>query len=1260
MGFLRLAVLSLLLAACQYAQTSSSSISGTVTDSSGAVVPGAAVTLTNEATGIAAVQKTTEAGVYSFPSLPVGPYTIQVEKEGFRTARRQNNALEVGTPLAVDVTLEVGETSEVVTVEARAETLQTSDASIGNVVTQQEVAEMPLNGRNPLALLVLEPGVVQLSGGASGTGVHVNGSRDMASNTTIDGIDANESSVSGASKNVYMLNPDSVQEYKVTTNNASAEQGRNSGAGVSVATRSGTNKLHGTLFEYFRNTALNSNEFFANALGTPKPDIKLNQFGFEVGGPIKRNRTFFFGSLQNQRINFAQPIDQVYGSIPTLYTPSALAGVYRYWVNNPRSPLVIGGQTITRNTPLLVDPKTGEYRAGVRNCASPTDLNCIASYNMYASDPTGVGPDPAIRKLLQTMPAVNSYSVGDGLNTGGYLWNPPARRRGPSFMVRIDHTINSKHNMFARYLGSSNDTLGGDPNNSRPQLYPGFPPLGEVFRSSKNIAVSFRSAISTRMVNELTMGMSRFGYLFTQGEANPDFPNVPAFSRASGTGLNNVDAPYRNVPRSYRIVTTPQILDNFTYLRSSHIIKAGFNFRFYRHNDQRGQPGGATVTPLLTFDSGLRAPPGFVLPAQATSSVAGINSTDFTRLQGSINDLMGIPTRLSQTFLGDLDHDTFMPFKSGDAVNLWNFGHRIKQYNMYLQDEWKVRRSFTINAGLRWEVNPAPTEAAGRVYVPNKAIEGSQGPVTFVKADQWYQRDNLRAFAPRLSLSWKIADGTVIRTGYSMAFDPISSFQITAAAGRVPGLTTTCEARVGGSVTPGCTGVPDVRYSQGFPTELQVPSVRPSDFLTLPADLQANAPAATVFDPQLRLPTVHQWNFTIQRELPREFVAQIAYVGHRGTRLYRGYDINQINSDGLLPSFLAMQNNVNKGCRADGSNCPVGVTGASVPLVTSGIVTSSFVNSSTTLNNLNLNAAGTFAGRVEQTTLAAHLRPNQQFGTITFVDSGGDSYYHSLQATLRRRFRAGLLFGMAYTLAKSIDDQSVDPIASSSGGGLSTTNTRTPSDIRNWRLERGRSDFDRTHVLNTSWIYELPVGKGKRVRPPRALEVLAGNWTLNGILMLASGSPFSVRSGVRTSNYSHESRAILTGPKPEAGLWDVPGIVGPVYFKDTSAFAIPEPGGVGGGRNIFEGPAYWNFDLGVTKMVYLRESVTVQLRGEFFNALNHPNFDNPYDASAGSASFRSTLFAQTCCATVAPPSTRAIVDTGESGRVIQFALRLRF
>src|SRR5262245_1488911 len=341
-----------------FAQTGTSSITGTIIDTSGAVVPGATVTAKNEATGVTYTQTTTDSGLYSFSSLPVGNYTITVEKQGFKTLLKTNNALQVGEPLVVDGSLEVGSVSETVTVQSGAEQLQTANATIGNVVEQKAIEALPLNGRNPLTLLLLEPGVVQRSAGGAGSGVHVNGARDRAYNVTIDGIEANESSVPNPVSNLYRITPDNIQEYKVTTNNATAEEGRNSGASISIATRSGTSEFHGTGYLFIRNEALNSNEFFANAQNIPKPKIRMFQPGFEVGGPIKKNKTFFFFSYQYNRIDFTQPIDQTFG-VPIVYTQEARNGIFRYFVPDKDNPLVINGTTITRNSTLLVNPTTG-------------------------------------------------------------------------------------------------------------------------------------------------------------------------------------------------------------------------------------------------------------------------------------------------------------------------------------------------------------------------------------------------------------------------------------------------------------------------------------------------------------------------------------------------------------------------------------------------------------------------------------------------------------------------------------------------------------------------------------------------------------------------------------------------------------------------------------------------------------------------------------------------------------------------------------
>ena len=1258
------AVVALFAFSCS-AQTSTSLISGTVRDASASVVAGATVTLSNEATGVTQRQNTTDAGVYAFPAITVGTYTVRVEAKGFKSLVKTGNTVQVSTPMAVDVVLEVGAASESVQVVASAETLQTANATIGNVIEQRAIVNLPLNGRNPLNLLIYEPGVVQRSGNT----VNVNGARATAVNVTIDGIEANESTNPNPTNNIFRLNPDNVQEFKVTTSNPTPEEGRNSGANVSIATRSGTNKIHGSLFEFFRNTALNSQEFYSNAQGAPKPLIQLNQYGFEVGGPIRKNKTFFFGSWQGQKVNFADPVDKIFGPV-NLYTPSALSGVFRYFISDPRNPLVVNGQKITANTSLLVNPQTGQYAAGVRNCGAAGDVNCVASYDIFANDPAKKGIDSSVKSVLGKYPAPNAYNSGDGLNLGNYQWNTPVGIRGGQFLVRVDHTVNDNHNIFFRWLGAEQNSLNGDPANSRPVVIPGNPPRGEVFRPANNIALGFRSTLSPRLVNELTLGFSRFQFLFTQGEANPLFPNTPRFT------FNNSTVDYTANPRTYRAVNTPQIVENLNFLSGKHVMRFGANIRMYQHNDQRGDVGGTSLTPAISLSRTTRPPAGFTLPASATATVAGIAAIDLNRLQGTINDLLGIPAGLTQVFMGDLRNDTFLPFRSGQGVSLWSQGQRAKQYNFFAQDEYKLRPNLTLSYGVRWELNPPPSEAGDRAYVPNKPIDGSQGPVTFVHADRWFNNFNAAAFAPRLGATWspKKWTKTVIRAGYGIAFDPLNSFTTTSVAASVPGQTFTCNSSFSGAngalvTTAGCQPVQDVRLGASFPNEMTPPTVKPSTFLTPPTQVLTNSPNVRVFDPNLKLPTVHMWNLTVQHELQYGYVLSVGYVGRRGTRLYRSWDANQIDAKPLLPSFLAMQKNIAiSGCRADGTlstgaACP---GAAVVPLVAQGVVNAAFVNSATTTTDLSQNAAGNFAGRVEQSTVAGKLRSNQQFNQILIIDNGGDSNYHAAQMTFRKRYdKAGLLLASTYTLGKSIDNLSIDPVLATVGGGLTTTNARTPADGRNYKNERARSDFDQRHVVNMTGIYELPFGKGKTLfgGANRSVNSLVGGWSINGIYTYQSGEPFTVRSGVLTANFSAQSRAALKPgvSLPEAKLQDKAGVVGPVFFQNADAFTFPNPGELGLGRNIFQGPSYWNFDAGITKGFQLTERVKMVFRTEMFNALNHPNFRNPRDASVGSPAINSpSAFGQACCVTLSTASSSTTNQNGESWRVIQFALKLSF
>ena len=1308
------------------AQTGTSNITGTVRDMNGSVVPGATVTAKNEATGVSSTQTTTDSGVYAFSSLPVGKYTITIEKQGFKTLQKTGNFLEVGTPLTVDAALEIGQLSETVTVQGGTEQLQTANATIGNVVEQKAIEALPLNGRNPLSLLLLEPGVVQRSSGAAGSGVHVNGARDRAYNVTIDGIEANESSVPNPVSNLYRLTPDNVQEYKVTTNNATAEEGRNSGASISVATRSGTSEFHGTGYLFLRNEALNSNEFFANAQQTPKPLIRMFQPGFEMGGPIKKNKTFFFGSYQYNRVDFTQPIDQSFG-IPIVYTPEARNGIFRYFVPDPANPLVINGTTITRNNTLLVNPATGALVVPL--CATPTSLRCVRTYDIRSATNNNLGRplDTAVAALLTPVPLPNNFGTSttgiDGLNTAAFLWNPPTAVRGPAITARIDHNFNANNSIFGRYLFSDYNTLKGDPLNGRPQIFPGSAPRGEVFRRTSNLALSYRRVISPRVVNELTAGYGRFGFLFTQGEANPKWPDVTPFAltnNLTGSSFLGVTLPDINTPRTARWVTTPQVLDNLSFVHGAHVFRTGVNLRFYRHVDQRGQPGGINVTPSVTFSPTTR--PAFITGSGSTlvvnsgfSAAPGINSSDASALGLLINNLFGLPASMNQVFISNLKDDAFLPFKRGDKISLYAEKHNLDQYNFYFQDEWKVRPNLTLNYGARWEINPpANTSPNVNIFVartpivgtplPATPVKDTPGAVSFVPAKHWYEGSFNGAIGPRFGLAYSpdFKSGSlrtlfggnsksVIRLGYGIAFDTISSFQVTAAAGRVPGLVQSCTTSFStttssfSSITPGCVISPDINktVAGGFPTQLPAPSAKPSSFFTPFQQLRLNSPPITVFDPHMKLPTVHEWNLSIQRELPWGLVMQAAYIGRRGEHLFMAYDANQINADAIVPSFLIMQQNRAKGCTGfgTGTGCPAGVTGVVPPLFAqlqgpgglTAAQATTFLNSSTTGGELDINSAGNFARRIEDNTLGLKLRPNQQFAVITYLSNEGDSNYHAAQFTLRRRFSSGLGISMAYTFGKSIDNQSVDPVGAASGGGLSTTNSRTPTDIRNFRNERGRSDFDRTHVIQAASVWEVPLGRGKRFfsSAPGVVNQILGGWTINSIYTFMTGEPFAVRSGSFTANGNHESRAGVQIPV-KAQLQELPGqtFAGPVLFKPvnvatcgvdlTQAFCLPAPGQQGAGRNIFTASNYWNLDLGFIKMFRLTERFKLQFRMEMFNALNHPNFDNPRDASVGSPSIRSSVFAQTCCATVAPPSTQTVVQTGESARVIQFAMKLQF
>ncbi len=1339
-------VVLLVFSAVARAQVSTSSISGTVLDKSGAVIVGAKVTLKNEATGIVQEAKTTASGTYSFASLHPDSYTVSVEMPGFNKWVSSKNIVNVGATTQVDVTLEVGAVTSVVEVVSSFEKLVTANATMGGVVGRKEIAELPLNGRNPLNLIVLEPGLVQRTTNSAGSGTHVYGSRDRAHNVTIDGIDANESSVPNPQSNIYRLTPDNVQEYRVTTHNATPEFGRNSGANVTIATRSGGNTFHGNAIWAHRNTVLNSNEFFNKASGITRPILLLNQFGGDIGGPVFKDRTFFFFSYQNNKIKQTQPISQSFG-IPSVYTASARAGNYRF----VRGVITLGSQTFTANSTGLVD-KSGNLLPGVALCGGAVTNNCVDTYNMFASDPALLGPNASTQGMINSFPIPNNFSVGDGLNTAGFAWNTPSRFKGPFYMARIDHVINTNNSIFGRVLWSKYNTTEGDLLNGRPATFPGFNPQGEVFRTSQNVALSYRTVITPQVVNELTVGYSRFNFFFSLNESNKVSGILAAIGQECfGTdSFSNIDTPYCNTPHTQRAVSNVQFIDNLSWTKGNHMIRGGFNIRFYRHNDSRGVPGGFNMSPTIIFSQTTRSPftvqvappstgtcpavgtcvfPGVVntvnpaLPGVGTGA-GQIETADSNRLAQSLVEFMGIPARVQQVFQANLSGNTY-------TKDLFTLGTRAKQVNIYVQDEWKVTRNLTITYGVRWEWNMPPKDCCNRTFTPDRPVDqwSATTPITFKKTPSWFGRDNANAFAPRVSFAWQpFNDGkTVVRGGVGIAFDSISTFQATAIGGKVPGATLQCNTNVQGTGPTSCYGASDIlpdnqRLAAVFgaftPFSLPIPAVLPSNSFSPAVQPLGVAPGAGAFDPNLKVPTVYEWNLTIQRELPWGFTVEIGYIGKKGNRLYRAYDINQIKLPSeVLSAFLIAQGNVGAGCDPDGS-----VSGSSTAACATAVGTPTVLirlfgtpvgsantnlNSSTTIGELNRNNIGNLAVRIDQqsgalnTTSAAlptrinpltgiafvpnYFRPNPQFSDIFYFDSGGSSNYHGGILSIRRRFMRGLTMGFSYTLSKSIDDMSVDPVGAASGGALSTTNSRTPTDVRNFSLDRSRSDFDNRHVIVTNWLYELPFGKGRKwaSSAPGWLNHVIGGWSWTGIYVRQSGEPFTLNSGSFTTNNTHQSTAFVDGPMIQPSLQKAISatVQGPVVWNAGAIdlaqkncinvlrpdgtvtftfFCIPAPGKNGSGRNIANGPGFWNMDMGILKSFTLTERVKLQFRSEFFNVFNHANFENPRNASVGSPTITSGSFGQTCCISSAVPSSTTIIAVGEPNRVIQFGFKIAF
>lgn len=1153
-----------------FAQVSTSRVIGTVTDPSGAAVANADVELKNEGTSISYHTKTSSSGNYAFDSISTGRYTVTVEAQGFQKLVSTGNLLTVGQPMTVNASLQIGGVTQEVQVSSSADLVQTSTSgNTGNVLGEKEIKDLPIvgtRGRNPLDLVLLQPGVVQ--GSNTGGGVHVHGARDRSWNFTLDGIDNNDVSAGGANFSPTRANPDSLSEYRVITSNPTAENGRNSGGNVVLATKSGTNQFHGSGFWFYRTPSLNANEWENNLQDLGKTQFVQNIYGGSIGGPIWKNHTFFFFNLQRLAAHDTTSINR------TVYTQTARQGIWRYATGGRNRPFGVQGASVDA---------AGNVAPGVN----------IGNYNVVANDPQHIGIDPRIASEIGNTPLPNNFTGGDGLNTAYYTFAGKSIEEQQDNTVKIDHVFNERHSVFFRAAwGFQNSNC--DAVNDGLEYFPGTGCVVDTKRSPRNLAFSWRSVISPSFTNELVVGQSNFTFNFLsplaqQGDTYIVIDPVPPVDvigsqRAIGNG---------------RTLNTNQIVDNASFFHGAHFIKFGVNLRYTSHKDDRGSIAAENANQGVDFSTSVNPvdPVAFNLPGNIQTS------NDLPALQNNVNFLLGRVGRTARGFSSD--GTKFVP---GNYL----FKANYKETDYYIQDTWKINKRLTLDLGLRLEMKFTPTESQGRVLRPNQPLVYGAAPTD---SAQWVKgslfQSSLNNFGPSIGFAYDpFGDGkTVIRSNYRIAYDRLNTFVLSSSVFQnLPGVTFAQEDTT--------FGVNGGRLSN-LPT-LEPPTTSP-DSLTQPPAFSNSS--ITVVDPNLKTPTTHMWSFGIQRDIGKQTVFSADYFGRRAYHLYGAYDANQveIQSNGFLQAFNTA---------ASGGESPVldQIT-AHDTRRNSNESGAAFIRRQYP-SDVSLGSVGAVAGSLAQQSGGAQFfRRFPQYQRVITIDTNDFSTYHGLELQVLRRFTSGLEAQFSYTWSKSLDSRSFDPAFSLASTGNLQSASSTPFDIANRKLNYARSDFDRRHAFNAYWVAELPFGRGKIFgRNANALvDRIIGGWQLSGFFYYYTGRPFTAYSGIYTYSNVVNSTANCTGCSQSAGSLFTDPATGYAYYfneQDRSQFSTPAPGVPVGTtpRNFFQTQGWFDLDASLSKRTKITETTNLEIRADATNLTNTPQWDNP-TASIQSAAF---------------------------------------
>jgi hypothetical protein len=1145
---------------------------GTVSDSTGSPVANAKVILSNDQTGVAFAGQTAESGNFQFEAIQIGFYSVSIEAPGFKKFTSKGNRVSVGVPTTVNVVLELGAVVESIEIVASADQVQLSQSgNLGPTVNERLMKEMPIvatRRRDPTSILNYLPGMN--SGGNTGGGGHMNGSRDRSWNFTLDGIDMNEVSAGGGvGNNPIRVNPDSVAEMKIVTSNASAEFGRNSGAQVSTVTKSGTNEIHGNMYWFYRTPRLNANQWEDNLNRIGKQNFIQNIYGGSVGGPVKRNKLFYFANWQELRA--VRSISQT----AIVLTQEARNGVFRF---NP------AGQ----NRPAGV--------AGAAVDLSGNPIVPVQSYNIVQNDPDRRGLDPTVRGLLASTPTPNRFDAGgDGLNYGAFVFRPIETEKQRDLTAKADYIVNERNTFFARLYGGFQNTVCDGVNGGLPRV-PGAPCLVDTKRTPRNYAFNWRANPRPAITNELVVGYSAFAFELPNPVEDLKNPTLVGPTLQAGS---TVTIPVATTFGNERTLKTYQFVDNFSYFAGKHALKGGINLRFVQHLDTRGSIGGQNSALVFNFDRTLNTvnPTAFGLPAAVNQGV------DRPALESMINLLLGRVGTISQGFVAQGNS-----FRTGT----FDFDSRFYEFDFYFQDSWKVSKRLAIDLGLRWEGRKQPTSAGRQpILTPGVTVAAGTAPSNSLR---WgpgsLYRSDWNNWGPSLGFAWDLFGDskTSIRGNFRLAYDRIptfllSSFLFPAMPGSVLGEVNSAYGASGGRLA----GLPSLTPTR-TPQDLAQP---------VPFSLATN----TVVDPNLETPQTNMWSLGIQRQVADRTVVEVNYIGRRAHNLLGGYNVNQaeIRSNGFLDAFRTAQ--------AGGESQLLDRLFSADSRRTAGESGAAFLRRQFAPDLRLFNVAGVANALAQRTQSGTNLSnasglgpyffyPYPQFSSaLNVIDSNDFSTFHSVQAGVDRRFQRGASIQVFFTWSKSLDTRSYDPTFTLAGSGATQTAANTPFDIHNRKLNYALSDFDRTRQFQAIGVQELPFGRGRRFAPNASglVDRLIGGWNLSGLFRITSGRPFSVFSGSNTFNSFVGSFANCSGcSRSDGAVRDEDGLVWYFDPAERRKFSAPGAGEFGStGRNMFRGDRFLNLDFSLAKKTNLTERFMLELRADFTNFTNSPSFGFP-------------------------------------------------